>query len=211
MGNGPQRGDGDNTMRGLAGKVAGVLFWLAVCVQLGGMVALAMAAPVIFRTTEQLQVKTTALPSHMDQAKQVGGEIFGNILEVFGSVEWVCVGIMAVGAIAQMWLGSVEGGWMWARKVLLLGLVITLAYDTAKVTPAVWSTRSAWRAAVTESAPSSQASAQVEKVAALEKEFKGWHEESEQMAITRLGLLLGIAVVTAWGMGKNQEPRARNL
>jgi hypothetical protein len=84
------------------------LFWLGVSLWVGGLAALALAAPTIFRTA----------PS-----RESAGLIFGNVLRSFSFVEIACA-VLAVAGLALSWSRPpVTIDWVRAG---LLGLMIVV-------------------------------------------------------------------------------------
>ena len=63
------------------------LFWLGVSLWVGGLAALAFAAPTIFRTAG---------------SRESAGIIFGNVLRSFSRVEIVCA-LLSVAGLVMMW------------------------------------------------------------------------------------------------------------
>jgi hypothetical protein len=81
------------------------LFWLGVSLWVGGLAALAVAAPVIFRSA----------PS-----RESAGLLFGQVLRSFGWVEMGCA-LLAAGGLALSWNRDfVRGGLLAAMMALLI-------------------------------------------------------------------------------------------
>ena len=101
------------------------LFWLGVSLWAGGLAALALAAPTIFRTA----------PS-----RESAGLIFGNVLRSFSFVEIACA-VLAVAGLALSWSRptiTID----WVRAGLLGLMIVVLIALQAWIVPSMESLRS---------------------------------------------------------------------
>lgn len=106
------------------------LFWLGVCLWVGGVAAMAIAAPTIFRTSP-------------DRAS--AGVIFGSMLRSFAKVEIVCALLTAVGMALSWQRPTPQVDWI--RAVLLLFMIGVLLAMQVWIRPAL----DAWLPAVGDS------------------------------------------------------------
>ena len=101
-------------------RVWTVVFWLGISVWVGGLAALGVAAPTIFRTA----------PS-----RETAGEIFGAVLRSFSRVEIVCAFLAAAGMV-MTWkrpLPATE----WVRAALLAVMIAMLVILHAWLVPSM--------------------------------------------------------------------------
>ncbi|HEU4334412.1 MAG TPA: DUF4149 domain-containing protein [Candidatus Eisenbacteria bacterium] len=101
-------------------RIGPLLFWLGISVWVGGLAALGLAAPTIFRTA----------PS-----RESAGEIFAAVLRSFSRVEIVCA-LLAAGGMALTWkwpLPTIE----WARAALLAIMFASLVILHAWLVPSM--------------------------------------------------------------------------
>jgi len=101
------------------------LFWLGASLWVGGLVALAVAAPVIFRTA----------PS-----REAAGEIFGNVLRAFSRVEMACA-LVAVAGLVLAWNRPTVWHDLLRAGLLALMIAILVALQ-AWIVPAMEALRS---------------------------------------------------------------------
>jgi hypothetical protein len=118
-------------------KVFDVLFWLGLSVYVGGMVAVgAIVAPSVFATARDssLTMPANLAPAPLEMDRQVGGQIFGDILDRFAYVEYASTALLLI-AVMGMILARVR----LARVLLVLWFVLALllAYDALYLRPAV--------------------------------------------------------------------------
>jgi hypothetical protein len=96
------------------------LFWLGVSLWVGGLAAMAIAAPTIFRTAPD---------------RATAGAIFGNILRAFSRVEIVCALLAAAGMALSWQRPTPPVDWM--RAVLLLFMIAVLIAMQVWIRPAL--------------------------------------------------------------------------
>src|ERR1700753_1751794 len=79
-------------------RFAHLSFWLGASLYFGGLVALgAIAAPSIFETARLANLSMPAISPPLEMWKQVGGEIFGNILNRFVWIEAISLLLLLIG------------------------------------------------------------------------------------------------------------------
>ena len=166
------------------------LFWLALSLYLGGLIALgAIAAPAIFRTVQGIHATApqfealTKAGEPEGAARQLGGEIFGNILRRFATLEMICLSLLLVTVLILGYTG-LRRGWGQRLGVALVVLLICGYVLDQDLTAIIWRTRSQWREAATQG--------QVQLATAHRTKFDRLHHCSEQMAHLKVWLLLGL-------------------
>jgi len=161
-----------------------LLFWLSLSVYLGGMITLgAIAAPVIFHKTEELQASAPNFPDlpQSPAARQLAGELFGQILNRFTYLETAAlILLLTTLVLLQPYLKR----WAWALALLLVILLGAFYFMNAELTTILTRSRAQWRTAATQTQP--------EVTAARRAEFDLFHQRSEQLAQIKVYLLLGL-------------------
>lgn len=170
-------------------RILWFLFFLAMALHLGGMVALGViAAPAIFRTVRANEAVLPGMPPWVNATDQLGGEIFGEVLMRFRMIETAALAIMGLVVLLELAL-YVRGKWSLSVQVVRAALVAAVAtlviYDAASLTPTVWETRTRWRQA-----------ADVNQAAALKTDFDRLHKRSENLGRVRVYLLLALLGVS---------------
>ncbi len=167
-------------------RIGKFLFWLGLTAYLGGLASLALAAPIIFNTVRKTGSVMTFVPTGWQNADQLGGEIFGNILQAFSYVEVTALLLMGIGTALTTGTGAI----ILRRIQIGLLMVITLltAYNLTVTSPAVWRERTAWR----------EATAQDIQIASQHKiRFDQLHKQSELIGKATLFLLLALLAVAS--------------
>jgi hypothetical protein len=183
-------------------RIAQMLNYLALAVYLGGLVALGVAAaPAIFKTIEGAGVlATTHLPTSTDPGRQLGGEVFGNVLQRFVPLEIGSLIALTVATALQA-VSRVRITRSAVARMILLAVVLGLAgYDYAAVWPNIWQERAAWQQSVQ--------AGQTSAAARHEARFQELHQTSETLAkgkVYALAALL-IASVLADGAAAGGKP-----
>ncbi len=164
-------------------------WWLGMAAYFGGMLALAVAAPMVFRTTRTAHVSMPGITSPpLDMANETGGEIFGNMLNAFAYVEVAALFLLLVGLLVRL-RRPTRGAHVLAVLYVLLGL--TALADLGYVRPKVWTTRERVRE-LAATAPAVATFAPPEK-----QTFDQLHVLSERLGQVKFWLLLGMLVISA--------------
>lgn len=180
-------------------KLLDLLFWIAISLHFGGLVALgAIAAPAIFDTTKSanLQLPGTAPP--LDPTTQAGGEIFGTVLHRFYYLEAAALTAVLLALLGWYFLVRLRGISTWLIALLWLALAGLTAYDAAILTPQVFSVRAQVRATATQHAGAEPAPWP------QRAEFDALHQRSESLGHYEVYLLLAIIAVAAF---RNPNPK----
>src|SRR4051812_26140242 len=88
----------------MAFQLVMIVYWLALSTWFGGVLFIAMAAPIIFRTVRHANpVMTDVLSVNLEgqHGTLLAGSIVGNLLQRLSQVEMVCVGAMLVALVGQ--------------------------------------------------------------------------------------------------------------
>ena len=168
-------------------RAANIAWWLGLSIYLGGMLALgAIAAPAIFHTVRQTGTTLPGLMPWMNAKEQLGGEIFGQVLQRFAWVEWVCLGLMLAGSVVAFRKAQPRAS-VWIKGGLLFILILLTMYDLQSLNPLIWRVRKEWRAANTQ-----------QLADPLAKEFNDLHKTAERVAQAKAYALLGLLLSSAW-------------
>ena len=169
-------------------KLLAVVWWLALSVYLGGMVGLGViAAPALFGTVRATGATLPGLQPWMDGKAQLGGEIFGVMLQRFAIVEEVCWVVLMLTCATELFLQ--RSRITAVRLLLLVVLGVIFQFDAQVVTPEVWKTRAEWRLETS-----------AEAAAPIKARFDELHVRAETLARTRVWLLAALTAASAWGM-----------
>lgn len=176
-----------------------VVFWLALSLYLGGLVALgAVAAPSIFHKTEEFHALAPSLPDlpNSPAHRQLGGELFGDILARFTVLETIALAVLL---IVMILLHAYTKKWAWRIGLLLIFLLGAVYFMNAEVTTSLLRSRNHWRQAATQPQP--------EITAARRTEFDALHQRSELLAQIKVYLLLGLLVVGVTMDNQRDKPQ----
>jgi hypothetical protein len=125
--------------RSMLERLPATAWWLGLAAYFGGMLALAVAAPVLFHTTRAQHIAMPGIASPpLDMGNETGGEIFGNILNAFAYVEVAALLLLLVGLFGRLRAGTRVSH---VLAVLYAVLALTVLVDLAYVRPKVWNTR----------------------------------------------------------------------
>ncbi len=88
----------------MAFQLVMIVYWLALSTWFGGVLFIALAAPIIFRTVRQANpVMTDVLSVNLEgqHGTLLAGSIVGNLLQRLSQVELICAGAILLALIAQ--------------------------------------------------------------------------------------------------------------
>lgn len=168
-----------------------IVYWLALSTWFGGVLFIAVAAPIIFRTVrENDPTLSTVLSVNLEgqHATLLAGSIVANLLETLLRVELVCAGVL-VPTIAVQWVlqGNVHVLSTVLRLLMALFAGSLAFYDWRFVTPRIQKARREYIDHADEP-----------EVANPAKElFDRYHKESVTILSIVLFLLLGIILFSA--------------
>jgi hypothetical protein len=124
-----------------------ILYWLALATWFGGVLFIAIAAPIIFRTVRD---GNPFLPSVLSvnlegqHGTLLAGSIVGNLLTVLRRVSLACAAVLLVTMIGQWIMLGFDGENLVqpvVRAALLAAAVVLVVYDWRVVWPKVWKFR----------------------------------------------------------------------
>jgi len=121
-----------------------VLYWLALATWFGGVLFIAVAAPVIFRTINEADpTLPRVLSVNLDKQHStlLAGSIVANLLNLLVRVQLACAGALFVTMIAQwVYIDRGNNPHLWAailRTAMFLAAVVLAVYDWLVVWPRV--------------------------------------------------------------------------
>jgi hypothetical protein len=120
-----------------------LIYWLALSTWFGGILFLAIAAPVIFRTVrESHAVLPTVLSVNLENqhGTLLAGTIVGNLLAQLTRVQLFCAAILGLMMIAQVFiidLSGSNGTAMIIRAALLFAAAALAGYDRYFIWPKI--------------------------------------------------------------------------
>jgi len=123
------------------------LYWLALSTWFGGVLFVAVAAPIIFRTVrESNPMLPTVLSVNLEgqHGTLLAGSIVANLLRTLTRVELVCAAVLVITVIGQWLLIRPTGPNLIqpiVRSALLVIAIAIVLYDWRVVWPKVWEYR----------------------------------------------------------------------
>jgi hypothetical protein len=117
-----------------------IVYWLALATWFGGVLFIAVSAPIIFRTIRESDpTLPTVLSVNLEgqHSTLLGGTIMSNLIGMLLRVELACAAVLAI-TIAVQWGMHVQD-WpaMLIRTVLFLAAVVLVVYDWRLVWPRI--------------------------------------------------------------------------
>ena len=174
--------------------VVQIVYWLSLATWFGGVLFIAVAAPVIFRTIrEQRPLLPTVLSVNLENqhADLLAGSVVANLLEILSRVELVCAGGVLVGLVGQWFLAEKGGSALLAqmiiRTVLFIAATVLVIYDWRVVWPRI----SKYRQEYIEHAD------EPDVANPAKEQFDRYHRESVNLLMVVLLLLLGLVLFSA--------------
>ncbi|HYE17726.1 MAG TPA: hypothetical protein VEA69_04740 [Tepidisphaeraceae bacterium] len=167
-----------------------ILFWIALATWFGGVLFVAMAAPVVFRTVkEHNPILPTVLAVNLEgqHGSLLSGTIVANLIAQLVRVELVCAGGLLIALIAQWWTTDVAGANYLPpllRCALYLMLVGVVVYEWRVLWPRIGAQRQTYIDHADEPDVANPA----------KDEFDRLHRESVMLLTFRLALLLGMVL-----------------
>ena len=121
-----------------------ILYWLALATWFGGVLFIALAAPVVFKTVrESNPVLPHVLSVNLEgqHGTLLAGSIVGNLIARLARLQLVCAGLLLLALVAHFFLANLEGANRTAaiiRTALLLAAGGLALYDGWAVWPQLW-------------------------------------------------------------------------
>ena len=167
-----------------------IVYWLALSTWFGGVLFVAIAAPIIFRTVREAKpILPSVLSVNLDgqHSTLLAGSIVANLLEVLTRFELYCAAGLFLGLMGQWFLVD-KSSWsliaMVLRTSLYFAAVITVIYDWRIVWPKIQKYRQEYLDHADEPDIANPARDQ----------FDRYHKESVVLLSIVLFLLLGIVL-----------------
>ncbi len=172
------------------------VYWGALATWFGGVLFVAVMAPVVFRTVEESKpILPMVLSVNLEgqHGSLLAGTIVGNILKLLARVQIGCAAALYLSMGAQ-WLLLPEQikfnqvtTLLLVRSALLVGATILLIYDRRAISPRMWRARNEYLE-----------SADDPDVANPAKErFDRYHRENVSLLAMILSLLAGLILFSA--------------
>ena len=167
-----------------------IIYWLALSTWFGGVLFVAIAAPIVFRTVREANpTLPTVLSVNLEgqHGTLLAGSIVGNLLSVLTKVQLVCAALLVVTIIGQWIMVDHEGPNVIlpiVRSVLLLVAIVIVVYDWRVVWPKVWKYRQEYIDHADEPDIANPAKDQ----------FDRYHQESVRLLSIVLAVLLAIVL-----------------
>jgi hypothetical protein len=125
-----------------------VVYWLALSTWFGGVLFIAVAAQVVFRTVkENNPILPHVLSANLEgqHGTLLAGTIIGNLIAVLSRIELVCSGILLVTIVAQWFLIDVGVSSnrlsLFVRSAFYLAATVIVVYDWRILWPKIWKNR----------------------------------------------------------------------
>lgn len=128
-------------------QVIQIAYWLSLATWFGGVLFIAIAAPIIFRTVADADPtlpKVLSVNLEGQHSTLLAGTIVANIISTLLVVEMLCAGIMAVAMVGQWFFVSMEGSDFFTpilRSALFIGAAVLVIYDWRVLWPRVMEAR----------------------------------------------------------------------
>jgi hypothetical protein len=180
-------------------RFAHLSFWLGASLYFGGLVSIgAIAAPGVFFVTTHNVITMPAIPAALNMGNQVGGEIFGEVLNRFVWIEVIASVLLGVGILVPLASHRPVRKSTSILFSLWLGVVVLMVYTSAYLHPQVWEMRSKLRASAT-TRPAygalTPAAAATQPAWPEMEQFDSLHARAETLARIKAYLVLAIIVV----------------
>ena len=174
-------------MGGLLFELVQIVYWLALATWFGGVLFIAIAAPIIFRTVrEGNPLLPTVLSVNLEgqHSTLLAGSIVGNLLAALMRVELICAGAILVTMAIQLSLRWQD----WAAAAPRVAMFVAAVVFTIYQWRVVWPRIEKYRQEYIEHAD------EPEVANPAREQFDKYHRESVLILTIVLALLLGMIV-----------------
>ena len=174
-------------------QIVQIVYWLALSTWFGGVLFVAVAAPIVFRTVREnnpLLPHVLSVNLEGQHGTLLAGSIVGNILDRLARVELICGGVLLLMLIAQPFLIDLRGQNLTAailRSVRFVAAVALVVYDWRVVWPKIQKHRADYIDHADEPEVANPAKDQ----------FDRYHRQSVTLLMIVLFLLLGMILFSA--------------
>lgn len=176
----------------MALQIIQIAYWLSLATWFGGVVFIAVAAPIIFRTVREHDPTLPRVLSVNLQGQHstlLAGSIVGNILETLMRIQLLCALVLLL-AILGEWVYVATTGALWVnlalRTALYIGATVLLIYNWRVVWPKINRHRSIYIDHADDPDIANPA----------KEQFDRHHQESVTVLLITLALLLGMILFT---------------
>ena len=187
-------------------QVVQIVYWLILATWLGSMVFLAAAAPVVFRTARELDVRVPRYSSANlidQQGTIVGGAIVGSLLGRLAQIQIICDIAMLPLLLAQCFVADFSGPQQTAtllRLALWLMASGLLFYEWRWHYPRAWQLRETYL----------QHADEPEIANVAKEQFDHEHHRSEVIYQAGVFVLIGMVMFSANIMPRGKSERGRS-
>ena len=170
-----------------------ILFWISLATWFGGVLFLAVAAPIIFRTVRENEpILPTVLAVNLEgqHGSLLAGTIVGNLISQMVKVELACAGGLLIALVAQWWTTDTSANnyiLPVLRDAMWLMLVGVVVYEWRVLWPKVQAQRQTYVDHADEPEVANPA----------KDEFDRLHSESVPLLMFRLAVLLAMVLFSA--------------
>src|SRR4051812_39986017 len=112
--------------RPMAFSLLQIIYWIALATWFGGVLFIAIAAPIIFRTVkENNPILPTVLSVNLEgqHGSLLAGTIVANLISHLVQVELICAGGLLIGLVGQWFLSDTSGD-NWVLPLLRSGMYV---------------------------------------------------------------------------------------
>jgi hypothetical protein len=170
-----------------------IVYWIALATWFGGVLFIAIAAPIVFRTVKDNNpILPTVLSVNLEgqHGNLLAGTIVANLIAQLVKIELICAGGLLIGLIGQ-WTLSETAGDNWLMPLLRTGMFVAtvgfVLFDWLSLWPKINLFRDQYIAHADEPDVANPAN----------DEFNRYQRESEMLLRIRLALLLGLVLFSS--------------
>jgi hypothetical protein len=170
-----------------------IIYWIALSTWFGGVLFIAIAAPVIFRTVkENNPILPTVLSVNLEgqHGSLLAGTIVANLIAQLMNIELLCAAGLLIGLIGQ-WFLSDTSGQNWLLPMLRTGMYVAAVGFVIFDWRVIWPKITRYRDQYIEHAD------EPDIANPANDEFNHYQRESEFLLRIRLALLLGLILFSA--------------
>ncbi|HXE52851.1 MAG TPA: DUF4149 domain-containing protein [Tepidisphaeraceae bacterium] len=177
-------------MSGLLFEFVQIVYWLALSTWFGGVLFVAVAAPIIFRTVrESNPLLPTVLSVNLEgqHSTLLAGSIVANLLSVLTRVQLGCAAALLITIAVQLGEGWQDWPAAIVRAAMFVAAVVVTVYEWWVLWPRIEKFRNEYIDHADEPEVANPA----------RDEFDRYHRESVYLLNVTLGLLLGLIVFSS--------------
>jgi hypothetical protein len=170
-----------------------IIYWISLSTWFGGVLFIAVAAPVIFRTVKEANpILPSVLSVNLEgqHASLLAGSIVANLLKQLVQIELICAGGLLLALVGQWWVTDTSGQhWLLPllRGAMYLAAVGVVLYDWLNLSPKIEGARDLYVEHADEPDVANPA----------KDEFDRLHRESVNLLFVRVALLLAMILFSA--------------